>query len=129
MKFFAELKKAGAEFGYRTASDIYRYAAKVRRLQKEDEAEKWLPDKIIDTAVIQKLLPKLHGSKKKLDDPLKALGKLCLNHPDKLPEYFEKDLQPEKFLKADIKYPISFEKIVRMYKLALRNGFTSFAEA
>ena len=29
----------------------------------------------------------------------------------------------------DKKYPISFEKIIRMYKNVLANGFTSYAEA
>ena len=32
-------------------------------------------------------------------------------------------------VKKQIKYPVSFEKICRMYKNALDNGFTSYAEA
>jgi dTDP-glucose 4,6-dehydratase len=30
---------------------------------------------------------------------------------------------------TNIKYPISFEKLIRMYKNVLANGFTSYAEA
>ena len=32
-------------------------------------------------------------------------------------------------LTENINYPIAFEKLVRMYKNALDNGFTSYAEA
>ncbi len=37
--------------------------------------------------------------------------------------------QEEKDFSSRIKYPTSFEKIARMYKALLHNGFTSYAEA
>ena len=70
-------------------------------------------DEIIDAAVMQKLLPKVHGSRRKLTDVLLALGSLCLsggNIEDFLSSKVEIDYSDSK-----IKYPISLEKIVRMY--------------
>jgi 5-methylcytosine-specific restriction protein B len=48
--------------------------------------------------------------------------------------YFDKFVSntiTEEELKEDenIKYPISFEKICRMYKNAVENGFANYAEA
>ena len=43
-------------------------------------------------------------------------------------EYFDQ-LDDIDFTESNIKYKLSFEKIVRMYKNALDNGFTSYAEA
>ncbi|MBK6772716.1 MAG: hypothetical protein IPG78_11465 [Ignavibacteria bacterium] len=66
INFFKELKKTGAEFGYRSASEIMRFAAVVNRIASE-----WKAEEIIDAAIMQKLLPKVHGSRKKLEPVLK----------------------------------------------------------
>jgi 5-methylcytosine-specific restriction protein B len=60
----------------------------------------------MDAAIMQKLLPKLHGSKKKLGPILEKLNGLCSE-----------------------RFPASAEKIVRMQKRLQEHGFTSFAEA
>jgi len=73
LNFFSELKKTGAEFGYRSASEIFRFAAVVNKLEPD-----WSMTKIIDAAIMQKLLPKVHGSRRKLEPVLKTLGSLCL---------------------------------------------------
>ena len=126
MNFFAELKKTGAEFGYRSASEIIRFAAVANKLDKD-----WKQNEIIDSAIMQKLLPKVHGSRKKLVPVLETLGALCMNEKIKDGEKMESYLNPkdEKDISAQIKYPIAFEKISRMYKALLDNGFTSYAEA
>ena len=59
----------------------------------------------IDAAIIQKFLPKLHGSQARLGPVLEKLSALC-----------------------DGKYQLSLDKIGRMQK-RLEVGFTSFAEA
>ena len=79
---------------------------------------------------MQKLLPKLHGSRSKLVKILIALSGLCVEDITK--EVFEKqfdDLYKNNFDGLTKKYPISFEKLIRMYKNVLANGFTSYAEA
>ena len=114
LSFFTELKKVNAEFGYRTVNEISRYL---------HFAEGDLDDNAaIDTAILQKLLPKLHGSRKKLVPVLTSLWQLCLN------DGVAKEIDTE-FCAADFKYPESAEKIQRMYHAVVDNGFTSFAEA
>jgi 5-methylcytosine-specific restriction protein B len=111
------LKKVNAEFGYRTVNEISRY------LHFNDEDENGLKgDEAIDTAVLQKLLPKLHGSRKKLEPVLKQLWKICFTGTDK-----DLIIAEENVPKAI--YPESADKIRRMYESAMANGFTSFAEA
>lgn len=125
LKFFSELNAVGAEFGYRSAYEINRFASLAEIL-----AENWEFNDVMDAAVSQKLLPKLHGSRRKLEEVLFKLADLC--HPDLekgSKELFKnhKSIDKEKIDQA--KYPISFEKIVRMHKGLVDNGFTSFAEA
>ncbi len=129
--FFSELKKSGAEFGYRTASEIGRLMKMLELLGEKD-------DNLLDIAIMQKLLPKLHGSRSKLNTTLTVLAKFCIVNAvqdfDGKDEEFRKtyfvsfDKLPQDLLDK-IKYKISFEKISRMHKNALENGFTSYAEA
>ena len=114
LSFFKELKKVNAEFGYRTVNEISRY---LHFADGELDA-----DSAIDTAILQKLLPKLHGSRKKLVPVLTSLWQLCLK--DGIAEEIDAE-----FIKNDFKYPESAEKIQRMYNAVVDNGFTSFAEA
>lgn len=124
LKFFGELRKTGAEFGYRTASEIMRL---IHQLHVLDDSI--TTNNKIDIAIMQKLLPKLHGSRRKLSPILETLGSFCLpNNKNIIKEVFEK----EDFNFKDnneVYYPLSLEKISRMYKGAIDNGFTSFAEA
>jgi 5-methylcytosine-specific restriction protein B len=123
LKFFGELKKAGAEFGYRTASEMLRL---MKQLQDLDNSLS--DEQIIDIAIIQKLLPKLHGSRRKLCPVLEILGSFCINGEIKIiKDVFEK---PDfEFNGPNVLYPLSLEKIARMHRGAIDNGFTSFAEA
>lgn len=114
LSFFKELKKVNAEFGYRTVNEISRYLHFADGDLEDDSA--------IDTAILQKLLPKLHGSRKKLVPVLTSMWKLCLN------DGVTKEIDAE-FSATDFKYPESAEKIQRMYHAVVDNGFTSFAEA
>jgi 5-methylcytosine-specific restriction protein B len=123
LKYFQELKKVGAEFGYRTASEILRFTAVVQKINPE-----WSKDQIVDAAILQKLLPKLHGSRRKLEPVLKSIGNLCLTGVNS----FDILIKSEDINPSDIenyKHPLSFEKIKRMYNGLVNNGFTSFAEA
>lgn len=118
VKFFNELKKVGAEFGYRTAVEMLLLIKKLNTISSLSKNES------VDIAVMQKLLPKLHGSRSKISKVLDALILLCL-----------KDGQTFSIAKSDevlaenVNYPVAYEKLVRMYKNVLDNGFTSYAEA
>ena len=96
--FFEPLSELGAEFGYRTAFEATKFVSYYCEMGVT-------MDQAIDAAVLQKLLPKLHGSQARLRPVLDKLDLLC------------KD-----------KYPLSCDKITRMQQ-RLEVGFTSFAEA
>ena len=124
-KFFVELQKIGAEFGYRSASEIQLLFNKLDVINR-DYSENI--DEKIDIAIMQKLLPKLHGSRSKLVPVLLVLAGLCYT------KLFTKEEIKKIFDDADkyteqVIYPISLEKITRMYNNVIDNGFTSYAEA
>ena len=124
VKFFGELKKIGAEFGYRSSSEILRLIHQLTILDNSLTTEQK-----IDIAIMQKLLPKLHGSRRKLCPILETLGSFCLiNNLNVVKDVFGKDdFIFEKH--PDVIYPLSLEKIARMHRSAIDNGFASFAEA
>lgn len=118
--FFNELKNVNAEFGYRSATEIFRFICQAKA--NDDTTEKMSVDEILDAAIVQKLLPKLHGSRKKLEPVLTQLWKLCFTGAGK-----DLNIAKENVEKAQFKE--SADKIRRMYESAAANGFTSFAEA
>ncbi|WP_216746123.1 MrcB family domain-containing protein [Paucihalobacter ruber] len=123
VQFFDELKKTGAEFGYRSATEILRL---IHQLSVLDNA--LTTNQKIDIAIMQKLLPKLHGSRRKLCPVLETLGSFCIIGEIKIiKDVFEK--AEFNFNGANVLYPLSLEKITRMYRGAIDNGFASFAEA
>lgn len=102
VKLFNDLSAIGAEFGFRTAYEISRFVYFHAMLAGPG----WQFKDALDAQVLQKLLPKLHGSERRLGPVLKALETFC-------------ELQ---------KCTDSLEKIRRMQD-RLKDGFTSFAEA
>jgi len=125
LAFFKELKKSGAEFGYRSASEILRFAGVAKTIEPA-----WIVDDVIDAAVMQKLLPKVHGSRNKLSKILPVLGGFCLVNPEKIKDdYLERFDSVDFENDTNIKFKLSFEKICRMYRNAIENGYASYAEA
>lgn len=138
--FFNELQIVGSEFGYRSATEIELLITKLGINGFIDEQGQALNNNTkIDIAIMQKLLPKLHGSRKKLVDPLETLAGFCLVRKEDAPVLDEQNKTKtlyQQFIsekrdsaKWEIKYSISFEKIERMLKNVIENGFTSYAEA
>jgi hypothetical protein len=139
-KFFEELQSVGSEFGYRSATEIELLITKLGINGFIDEQGQLLTNNTkIDIAIMQKLLPKLHGSRKKLVGPLETFAGFCLERKKDAPVLEEQNKTKtlyQQFIsekrdsaKWDIKYSISFEKIERMLKNVIENGFTSYAEA
>jgi 5-methylcytosine-specific restriction protein B len=98
---FGALAVVGAEFGFRTAYEISRFVYFHAILVGPG----WTFKDALDAQVLQKLLPKLHGSERRLGPVLATLGAFC-----------------EKYSLTESK-----EKIDRMTN-RLKDGFTSFAE-
>lgn len=101
-EIFGTLAPIGAEFGFRTAYEITRFTHFHAKLAGSG----WLFKDALDAQVLQKLLPKLHGSERRLGPVLKALEAFCTTH----------------------QCDDSLKKIRRMQD-RLKDGFTSFAEA
>ena len=115
--FFEKLKNIGAEFGYRTAVEFSQFV----KICQELTGGKMTRDEIIDAAIMQKLLPKVHGSRNKVEKILRSTAQLCL---------FDTNKEPfTQISSVDIKYPLSYEKIERMQHRVITDGFTSYAEA
>ncbi len=107
----------------------------------------------MDAVIVQKFLPKLHGSRSKLEGLLWALAWACGAERDRRDgKDFAKQLDeagkaedegrygPEvvwsalKAKNADdpakaARYPLSFDKVMRMWRKLVRDQFVSFAEA
>ena len=123
-EFFRELKKVGAEFGYRTAIEIRRLYYYLTLLDQDlSDNEK------TDIVIMQKLLPRLHGSRRKLLPVLEKLAGLCAEGLDVKKDLLEKSEETLSDGGEGVKYPMSLAKIVRMYKGAVENGYASYAEA
>ncbi len=94
--FFSELKKSGAEFGYRTASEIGRLMYMLKELGETG-------DNLLDIAIMQKLLPKLHGSRNKLTKVLPILGGFCLTDNSKIKEDYLDKFVSNSLTEAELK--------------------------
>lgn len=129
--YFNVLKIAGVEFGYRTLNEVSILINFIldRVVQKKDTENKGL-NNAIDIAIIQKLLPKLHGSRSKMIKVLPLLCGLCYDLSEGEPKLILDGSLRDDFIKpSSIKFELSFEKISKMYKNAIENGFSSFSEA
>lgn len=102
VEVFKALAPIGAEFGFRTAFEISRFVAFHAVLTGPG----WKFSDALDAQVYQKLMPKLHGSERRLGPVLKALEAFCMTHD----------------------CTASLQKIRRMQD-RLNDGFTSYAEA
>ena len=129
--YFNVLKIAGVEFGYRTLNEISILInfILISVDQKKDKGNKGL-NNAIDIAIMQKLLPKLHGSRSKMIKVLPLLCGLCYDLSEGEPKIILDACLKDDFNKpGSIKFELSFEKICKMYKNAIENGFASFSEA
>ena len=125
LNFFDILRSLGAEFGYRSANEMNLFISKLGVIDSNlNENQK------IDFAVIQKMLPKVHGSRRKICPILIKLAQLCVT--DKIKDIETEIINNEKINYGDtdvVKYPLSLFKILRMYRNAVDNGYASYAEA
>jgi hypothetical protein len=139
----------GSEFGFRTVKEIARYTHFYRKLGGPDSSF----ESAMDAQVCQKILPKLNGSRRRLEPILCALAVLCYRRHDWDAEHSQLrnrealldecrragSLEDEQLhpisnpgafsVDSAEAYPISFAKIERMLRRVSTEGFASFAEA
>jgi hypothetical protein len=151
--FFNLLREHNAEFGYRTSYEAGRFVHFYNLLGGfADDDSEWF-DGAMDAVVVQKILPKLHGSRSKLEGLLWALAWACgAERIDRDGKNFAMQLRevsqaqdeakygPEQLWSklektnaenpaAAARYPLSCDKVMRMWRKLVRDQFVTFAEA
>lgn len=151
--FFNLLREHSSEFGYRTSYEAARFIHFFSQLGGyPDGSVDWF-DSAMDAVVVQKLLPKLHGSRSKLEGLLWALAWACgAERIERGGKSFAVQIReasqaqddalygPEELWKilaainpddpaAAARYPLSFDKVMRMWRKLVRDQFVTFAEA
>jgi hypothetical protein len=117
------LAQAGFEFGHRVFYEAIRFAAMLYAAGEDSFL------KALDLQVLQKLLPRLHGSRRKLEETLIDVGHFCydltiVTSSSEGTERFDPTAPPPMVPQL----PRSFEKLRRMTQAVRANQFTSFTE-
>jgi hypothetical protein len=114
-----KLSASGREFGHRTFAEALRFADLLAAAGEPD------PMVSLDVQVLQKILPKVHGSIREVGDTLNTLGAWCAAGPGQpMAPSFDAAAAPP----SGVALPRSFDKIHRMAKRLRANHFVSFAE-
>jgi len=110
-------------FGYRVVNEVSRFI-----INTKDMVKKFDINETLDVQILQKVLPKFHGSQAKLEEPLKRLLKFC---------WLDQTVSGDSFVEADIenviqnghmRFPRSARKLARMIRNLKVQGYTSFIE-
>jgi 5-methylcytosine-specific restriction protein B len=120
-KVFGIMADARLEFGFRTLKEVVAYHAADHALSAD--ASKWKWETVFDFQLLQKVLPKIHGSKRRLEPLLLRLAGFCETGavPAKDASY------PDDLTAGGIvKFPLSRAKLVEMIEAVRRDQFVSF---
>jgi 5-methylcytosine-specific restriction protein B len=140
LEFFDVLQSHGVEFGYRVAHESARFVYFYKALGDDGSGGfSWFLE-AFDCVVVQKFLPKLHGSRGKLAPLLQELWVRCTGegvaqnrdeNRDAKDSGLSTAIKSEPSVKVPdgARFPLSAGKIGRMWRLLSENGFASFAEA
>lgn len=145
LKIFDILRVFNMHFGYRTMNEISLFISNVNKFTSfEDKLQI-----AVDLQILQKILPKFHGSFEKLWNPLFNILIVCLEEvpkefknkssfssgdAEKLLSVVSEETNYEKMsfdsetLKNKFKYPRSAKKILSMMKNLQMYGFCSYIE-
>ena len=139
--FFDILREHDAEFGFRVGHEAARFVHFYQKLGGFADDADWF-DEAFDAVIVQKFLPKLHGSRSKLEGLLWALAWVCAaDRAGKSDEDFLKECRaagkaqdegkfgPDTLESKKPRYPLSFDKVMRMWRKLVRDQFVTFAEA
>ena len=147
MALFRIMARGRAEYGFRTGKEVRSYLrtahflagpepagrtawVKVAESEGEENGD-WM--KALDAQILQKILPKLHGSRTRLAPLLGALATYCATAEEKYAmEHFPKDgAIPKRVLKdatgnENPKFTESYKKLERMIEVLVEEQFVSF---
>ena len=128
----AQLQRFSMHFGYRVFDEIVSFLAAAE--QNGLFADMGGASEAFDAAVLMKVLPKFHGSRGKLEAPLRAILGWCLNPAAPAGEAIAKELEHvESGLDAVTRlsslhyaYQRTAERVIRMLHALYTDGFASF---
>ncbi len=113
------LSSVDREFGHRVFQEALRFGQLLTKAGDYD----W--QSALDFQVMQKVLPRFHGSVKQVANPLRLLASWCFHGPG---TEAQAEFDPQKPPDGAPILPISFDKVARMHKRVVVNHFVSFAE-
>ena len=138
MELFEIMKKGRGEFGFRTGREVLAYLRTAYFLTPQADRAAWAAAdgdwlKALDAQILQKVLPKLHGSRTRLAPLLGALATYCATGTKAYAmEHFpEGGNSPKRSLKnvnasGTMKFEQSYKKLERMIEVLVEEQFVSF---
>ena len=128
---FALLHKARLEFAFRILAEVTRYLRVDFALSAKQSDWQW--QRCLDAQILQKILPKLHGSRRRLEAILVALATYCENRDAVAAR---KPLQPDADLNTypsatappGVPFPLSRTKLLEMIEAVRRDQFVSYIQ-
>lgn len=106
-------------FGYRVVNEIARFIGYANAMVENSNLEETL-----DIQILQKILPKFHGTQAKLEEPLGKLLAFCYGDDAADESYLEKAIDYDE----SARFPRSAQKLARMIGNLKLQGYTSFIE-
>jgi len=110
-------------FGYRVVNEISRFICHTHEIVND-----FILDDVVDIQILQKILPKFHGSQAKLEDPLKKLLAFCHSNSNVFDDSLLIENTDDARQNTNIRFPRSAAKLSRMLRNLKVQGYTSFIE-
>ncbi len=118
------LEKYHLHFGYRVANEISRFMWLAQEMVHDFQA-----DTALDIQLLQKVLPKFHGTRAKLDKPLQELLTFCYDSdPNKSIDISEEKIKQAEQFDTSARFPRTAQKLARMLRNLREQGYASFIE-
>jgi hypothetical protein len=134
LELFRIMKRGRGEFGFRTGREVLAYLRTAYFLTPANEQDAWASEggdwqKALDQQILQKILPKLHGSRTRLSPLLGALATYCGsgNEAQAMEHFPEGASAPKRGLNdargiATPKFEKSYKKLERMIEVLVEEG-------
>ncbi|MEW6615044.1 MAG: AAA family ATPase [Thermodesulfobacteriota bacterium] len=120
LKISGILHPDNLHFGYRVVNEISRYIRTASEMVQDFNLEEAL-----DIQILQKILPKFHGTQAKLEEPLWKFLAICQGKGSVPDEFY---LEKAAAYDEGASFPRSAKKLARMIQNLKVQGYTSFIE-
>jgi len=138
VELFEIMKRGRGEFGFRTGREVLAYLRAAYFLTPEAQRTAWSAAdgewiKALDAQILQKILPKLHGSRTRLAPLLGALAQYCAtgSKASAMEHFPERGSSAKRGLSdarniPNPKFEESYKKLERMIEVLVEEQFVSF---